>query len=299
MKNRIFLTTLCASLLCALSLAQTTPAPNAAQPSPAGTSQTQQQTPSQPQPMQPGTPPPTEPQPNATSQPTPSQNAAGAAPAAVHRIAPGSVLPVQLAKSVDAKKAKTGDEVVATVTQDMKSSSGDVVVPKDTQVIGHVTESQARSKEQKESVLGIAFDHAVVKGDPMQMPMSIQAVIGQQTNNPNSAPNNDQSSPATAGAAPATGSAPSSPMGGHGGSQTPTPPPQSNAPQPGSSDSTQSQQQANARPPINGQTQGVIGISNLTLASNGQNAAQGSVLTSEKNNVKIDKGTMLLLRVNQ
>jgi hypothetical protein len=30
----------------------------------------------------------------------------------------------------------------------------------------------------------------------------------------------------------------------------------------------------------------------------GQNAAQGSVLSSEKNNVKVESGTMLLLKVN-
>ena len=92
------------------------------------------------------------------------------------------MIPVQLSKTVDAKKAKTGDEVVATVTQDMKTNSGDVLMPKDTKVIGHVTEVQARNKEQKQSELGIAFDHAVVKGDQMQLPMSIQAVIAPTSN---------------------------------------------------------------------------------------------------------------------
>jgi hypothetical protein len=54
----------------------------------------------------------------------------------------------------------------------------------------------------------------------------------------------------------------------------------------------------NAPPPINGQTQGVIGIPNMTLAP-GANATQGSVVTSDKNNVKLESGTMLLLKVNQ
>ena len=58
------------------------------------------------------------------------------------------------------------------------------------------------------------------------------------------------------------------------------------------------EQTANApRPPINAQTQGVIGISNLSLQP--ANGAQGSVMTSEKNNVKLESGTMLLLKVNQ
>src|SRR5712671_5441261 len=125
-----------------------------------------------------------------TRSPQPQAPQAGATPApagAPKRIAPGSVLPVSLTKTIDAKKAKTGDEVVAKVTQDMKTTSGEVLVPKDTKVVGHVTEAQARSKEQKESQVGIAFDRAVMKDGEMQMPMSIQAIIGPQ--NPNNQDN--------------------------------------------------------------------------------------------------------------
>jgi hypothetical protein len=42
----------------------------------------------------------------------------------------------------------------------------------------------------------------------------------------------------------------------------------------------------------------VIGISNLTLAPP-SNGTQGTVMTSDKNNVKLESGTMLLLKVNQ
>ena len=40
-------------------------------------------------------------------------------------------------------------------------------------------------------------------------------------------------------------------------------------------------------------------MDNVKLENNAQNNAQGSVVTSEKNNVKIEKGTVLLLKVNQ
>ncbi len=116
----------------------------------------------------------------AQSTPPPAGNAgtSQAQTAGAPRIAPGSVIPVQLTKTVDAKKAKTGDEVVAKVTQDMKTQTGEVLVPKDTKVIGHVTEAQARTKGEKESELAIAFDHAVLKnGENVRLPMSIQAVI--------------------------------------------------------------------------------------------------------------------------
>src|SRR6266851_4855538 len=109
---------------------------------------------------------------------SPSAQASSGQASGAPRIAPGSIIPVQLTKSIDAKKVKTGDEVEARVTQDLKAGSGELVVPKDTKVVGHVTEAQVRSKEQKESQVGIAFDHAVLKnGGDEQLPMSIQAII--------------------------------------------------------------------------------------------------------------------------
>jgi hypothetical protein len=54
---------------------------------------------------------------------------------------------------------------------------------------------------------------------------------------------------------------------------------------------------SNSRPAITAQTQGVIGISNLTL-NPASTPAQGSILSSEKNNVKLESDTMMLLRVD-
>jgi hypothetical protein len=232
--------------------------------------------------------------PRSDEQPGQSTPANGNQTPAAHslRVAPGSVIPVQLAKTVDAKKAKTGDEVVATVTQDMKTNSGEVLMPKDTKVIGHITEAQARNKEQKQSELGIAFDHAVVKGDQMQLPMSIQAVIAPQTNNAEPGPS-DQ------GPSPSSGSSPSGSSGGHspmGGGSSQQQSGRQNYPQGGASETGT---QPGAMPPITANTQGVIGMSDVKLEAASQNSQQGSVLTSEKNNVKIEKGTMMMLKVNR
>ena len=123
--------------------------------------------------------------------PRPPRRIQGAA--GQHRIAPGSVIPVQLTKTIDAKKAKPGDEVVAKVTMDLKTNGGEVMIPKDTKVMGRVTEAQARSKEQKESQVGIAFDRAVLKDGEMPLPMSIQAVIAPPSNNANNGGGVDQS----------------------------------------------------------------------------------------------------------
>jgi hypothetical protein len=52
------------------------------------------------------------------------------------------------------------------------------------------------------------------------------------------------------------------------------------------------------RPPITSSTQGVIGISDYRLSA-AADAKQGSVVSSEKSNVKLESGTLMLLRVNQ
>src|ERR1700752_1543608 len=260
------------TLLCGAALTQQTPPPNPDTQTPRSDEQPNQ-------PTQQG---------QSSAQPAANQQQGSSA----LKIAPGSVIPVQLSKTVDAKKAKTGDEVVATVTQDMKNVRGDVLVPKDTKVIGHVTEVQARNKEQKQSELGIAFDHAVVKGDQMQLPMSIQAVIAPPSNNSGGAA--PDAPPSAAGGGSASSPMAGSRAGASGASSGSSS--QQNYPPGGASESSP---QGDARPPITGNTQGVIGMSDLRLESGSQNAQQGSLLTSEKNNVKIEKGTMMLLRVNQ
>jgi hypothetical protein len=230
------------------------------------------------------------------TQPTPQPSQpAGQAPG-TPRIAPGSVIPVELTKTIDAKKVKSGDQVEAKVTQDLKTNNGDVLVPKDTKVVGRVTGAQARTKDQKESQVAIAFDHAVMKnGGDVPLPMSIQAVISPNAMNGgnNNANSGSGSAPPTApsggGVAPSTGSRTGSSAG-----SMPSEAPSSTRQVPPASD----QNTASNTPQITGKTEGVIGISNLNLSSSSQNG-QGSVLTSEKNNVKLESGTLMLLRVNQ
>src|SRR5229473_4401433 len=238
------------------------------------------------------------PQNQPSTAPTQSAQSSSAPVTGALRIAPGSIIPVQLTKTIDAKKAKTGDEVEAKVTQDLKTQNGEVVVPKDTKVLGHVTEAQARSKEQTESQVGIAFDRAVMKdrGD-VPLPMSIQAIIAPPTLNPNNNNNAGGESPNQ----PAATSSPGAMPGGNSGRSTTgggTPPQTPTSPPAGSESSSIAQAGANAHQPITGSTQGVVGISNLKLAP-ATNASEGSVVSSEKTNVKLESGTFMLLRVNQ
>lgn len=232
---------------------------------------------------------PTQPAPTSS----PQSNAAQAN--ANSRIAPGSVLPVQLTKTVDAKKIKSGDQVEAKVTQDMKAGNGEIIVPKDTKVIGRVTEAQARNKEQKESQVAIAFDRAVMKtGGDVNVPMSIQAIIAPSYLSANNNPGNADAGQSQSNSAATPGGMPqsngNSRAGGMGRSQSPT---NSNT---GSSATPAEDRTENAaHQPITGETQGVLGIPDLTLSS--ANTAQGSVISSGKNNVKLESGTLMLLKV--
>jgi hypothetical protein len=216
---------------------------------------------------------------------TPGSTSPAVPPNSPH-IAPGSVIPVELTKSIDAKKAKAGDEIVARVTQDLRNDTGTVIVAKDTKVVGHVTSVQARNKEQKESELTIAFDRAILKnGGPMQLPMSIQAIIASPNRNA------DNASPGAppGGSSPATASRQGQMEG---------PVPATSIPPSAASAPTDAAAGTQAQPRITLNTQGVVGVANLKLAA-APDATQGSVLSSEKNNVRLDEGTFLLLRVSQ
>ncbi|MGB9068857.1 MAG: hypothetical protein WCC21_09820, partial [Candidatus Acidiferrales bacterium] len=67
-----------------------------------------------------------------------------------------------LVHPVDAKKNKPGDPVKARTTHASQSLDG-TPLPKGTELVGHVTQAQSRTKNQSESDLGILFDKAVLK----------------------------------------------------------------------------------------------------------------------------------------
>jgi hypothetical protein len=208
------------------------------------------------------------------------------------RLAPGSVIPVRLTKTIDSKKAAVGNEVEAQVTQDLKAVNGQVLVPKDTKVIGHITEAQPRSKEQKESQVAVAFDRAVINSGEVRMPMSIQAIIAPQ--NPrgasNASDNGAPSSPQNTGVPSANNGRPGTGGASQQGSGSAT--------NGGDLQNSEPTTGANPGPQITGNTEGVIGMSNVKLGTTAD-ASGGSVVSSEKGNVKLESGTFMLLRVTQ
>ena len=228
---------------------------------------------------------------------TSSTQAAG--DTAAGRIAPGTIIPAELAKSVEAKKAKSGDQVIAKLSQDMLSN-GQVVIPRGAKIIGHVTEAKPREKGEQESTLGLAFDKLVTK-DGRELPLNanIQALGAPISNfNSNAGAGGNAPMSESGGMPGQMGGSASTGMGGGGRAGTSTGAP---AGVPGNSGGNYPQDTGNAGAQSGGHgalepgATGVVGLSGLSLSSGSDGS---SVITSQNKNVKLDSGTQLMLRVN-
>jgi hypothetical protein len=240
-------------------------------------------------------------------------NATGAASAGAGDLsaglAGGTALQAELTKSVDAKKAKSGDEVTAKLTQDVKSN-GKVVLHKGSKLVGHVTEAQAKSKENAESKLGIVFDKAIVKGgQEVSFNSVIQAVApplqatsalagdesgslgggmgsgGMGRTSPGGGPLGGAVGGVTNTAGSAAGGV-SNTAGNVAGSTT--------GAVGGSVNNTVG---AAANGTLNSASRGVIGLQGVALNTAAAGSAQGSVISSTSRNIKLDAGTQMVLQV--
>ena len=206
----------------------------------------------------------------------------------------GTTLNAELSASIDSKKAKAGDPVVAHVTDTVKAG-GETVIPKGAKLVGHVTQAAARGKGDSDSALGIQFDKVVLKnGQEIPLSVWIRAIAAQ----PRSVyqPGPEQNTLAgTPGAGP-------SPMGS--ARSTTGGPPAAAAPPMGASTDTAPADQTrdaagglNATGQLNSSSRGVFGLDGVHLATDASNSAQGSLITSSGKNVRLDSGTRLLLVV--
>jgi hypothetical protein len=222
-------------------------------------------------------------------------------------LANGTTMNAALSQPVDAKKNKPGDPVTAKTTEATKSD-GKVVIPKGSKLVGHVTECKPRSKEEKESALGIAFDKAILKnGEEVPLNVTIRALAAAQTAAASSIGGDDL--PAGGGA---VGSARASGGGALGGVRSTA----------GAAAGAATNSAANAggvaggavgstlnaagaaRGAVGGlntagqltsNSQGVFGLEGLNLNAAAANSTQGSLITSTSRNVHLDGGTQFLL----
>jgi hypothetical protein len=240
--------------------------------------------------------------PGSWAQGTAPAAASGTAPATAQNtqlhFAPGTVLPVELDKSVDAKKVHQGDPVVAKIDQDLLSH-GQIVVPRNSKVMGHVTEAKASTHDSKDSMVGIAFDKIVVKNGP-EVPLhaTVQAIGAPISTNANNGYGGDMGAPGQSNPSGMNGS---SPMGGSGssGAGNPSGPAtmgggSQNSGMGGMPNGAQGGMPTGQRSePLARTFQGVSGLKGLSLS---QGKMQDSVVTSQERNVKLDSGTQILLR---
>jgi hypothetical protein len=210
----------------------------------------------------------------------------------------GSTVQATLAKPVDAKKSKVGDEVLARTTYDVKSE-GHVVIPKGSKLVGHVTEVKAQTKEQATSELGIAFDRAVLKnGTEIPLAMSIQAIGRSQASA--AAMADDATATGSAGGMGSSGAGASGGGGVLGGVRSTAGTVVDTAGSPaGAALNTAGSAGGAVSGSLSTSSQGVVGLPGLTLSQQSSASANGSVISSQGSNVHLDNGMEMILRVNQ
>ena len=207
--------------------------------------------------------------------------------ASVSPLKSGTTIQAKLVKPVDAKNSKVGDEVIATTTQDV-TAGGKVIVPSGSKLVGRIMGVKVQSSEQSTSRVGIAFSRAVLKsGKEIPVALTIQAI----GSSPQAAANN---------AAMARAS-----HSGYGGAvlngarfnkgAALTTASHTN----GTVANTADHPGAAANGSLSASSQGVVGLPGLSLFSQTTPFATASVVSSLGNNVHLDSGTEMILRVNQ
>jgi hypothetical protein len=104
-----------------------------------------------------------QPDPGPASTPAPGQAQAGAAAGEAQGARALTIVPTELMGKIDTKKASVGQAITTIVSHPVTLADG-TELPKGTKVMGHVVQVKAHSKEDPGSVLGLAFDSAVIKG---------------------------------------------------------------------------------------------------------------------------------------
>jgi len=218
-------------------------------------------------------------------------------------ISDGTKIDATLTNSLDAKKNKAGDRVEAVATHDVKQD-GKVVVKKGTRLVGHVTESQARTKEQAQSQLGIVFDHAMTaKGQEIPLNATIQALAAAQS----SVNAGDDAMPSAGGMGAMSGAARggsglvggvASTAGAGAGTVMNTAgsaPVNAGGTLGAASHSTGAVGGLTSTGRLASNSNGVFGLDGLSLNSAANSATQGSMIVSPTKNVHLDSGTQMLL----
>ena len=105
-----------------------------------------------------------------------SSTAAASARGASADVQEGTKISAQLMSTVDARKAKPGDKVVARVTKNVKQH-GRTVIHKGDKLIGHITQVRAGAAGNAGSSVGVAFDHLVQGSSTTQLNAVLTSIL--------------------------------------------------------------------------------------------------------------------------
>jgi hypothetical protein len=200
----------------------------------------------------------------------------------------GTIIHVSLVKPIDARKNKSGDEVIAKTTWDVRSEDGVVVVPVGSTIVGHITELSVRSKEQKVSAVRIVLDHVLLTdATNVSMALTIQAIGHAQAN----AAREVEDELATGGQARAMAMRAISTPASMGGSMLRDALPLMDA-------ASNPAEAMGVTEPLTSSSQGVLGLPNLYLSAVVSGPTNVSVVSSQNTNVRLNSGTEMILRLN-
>jgi hypothetical protein len=242
-------------------------------------------------------------------------------------LASGTAMQATLTHPVDSKKNKPGDTVGAKTTEAV-TSNGQVVIPKGSRLLGHVTEARqhekkGKSKQGQDSALGIAWDKAILKsGQEVPLNASIQALGSVQGQGSSTTHDADMPIGASAMSSGSGSGSGRGMLGGGGGVGATAGGALSAASQPiGAAGSTAGGRLTSTTSGAVGPTaniagsatgsvggldaagqfasgsRGVFGLSGLSLTSAASNSTEASVITSSTQNVNLASGTRMLLVV--
>jgi hypothetical protein len=217
---------------------------------------------------------------------SPAQGAASKAAGSGDAPPSGTLLSVELSKSLDAKKTKANDRIEGRTATDLLAH-GQIVIPRNTKIIGHVTEAKARSKASPDSMVGIIFDRMLLKGREIPLQLTVQAIArplqfgsNPEGNMPRADHPGGASMPGQRG-----------PLGDASTQRVPPAYPGDLAP---ISDPMAPNSASNSTVvPLSPTNKGVVGMKGLSLDASGPAA----VLRSDIGNVHLDSGTQLILLV--
>lgn len=257
----------------------------------------------------------------ATTQGATAKTAASATnqTAGALQVPAGTKIPAVLSKSIDSKKAKAGDKIEARTVADIVSA-GKVMIPRNSKLIGRVTEAQAKSKGSAESKLGIVFDRLEMKkGQVVPIQANIQAIakavqqtsIQQDSVEMGSAGSYGGGASGSAGgglvggAAGTAGSTVGGVAGGVGGVADSATSTAGNVGSGvgstvGSATSGTVGAAGNSvgvAGTLNSNSTGVVGLKDLQLTNSTSATGSASVMTSSGKSVKLDSGSQLMLNV--